>query len=99
LSPVSVAPDAQRQGVGTALIRAAIDKADRRGEPLIVLEGDPRYYRRFGFRQARELGVVIRLPDWAAEGAMVLPLSGYHASVRGEVAYPPAFDLVTADRG
>jgi putative acetyltransferase len=100
MSPVSVVPDAQRQGVGSALIRAAIDKADRRGEPLIVLEGSPRYYPRFGFRPSKEFGITIPLPDWVPEEAgMVLPLSGYHSSVRGEVAYPPAFDLVSADHG
>jgi putative acetyltransferase len=99
LSPLSVAPDAQRQGVGTALVRAAIDKADRRGEPLIVLEGDPRYYSRFGFRPSRELGITISLPDGVPEEAgMALPLSAYDSGVRGDVAYPPAFDLVTADR-
>jgi putative acetyltransferase len=100
LSPVSVVPDAQRQGVGAALIRTAINNADCRREPLIVLEGSPRYYPRFGFRPSKEFDITIRLPEWAPEeAAMVLPLSGYRSSVRGEVAYPPAFDLVTADRG
>jgi putative acetyltransferase len=54
LSPVSVVPDAQRQGVGAALIRTAINNADCRREPLIVLEGSPRYYPRFGFRPSKE---------------------------------------------
>jgi putative acetyltransferase len=100
LSPVSVAPEAQRQGIGAALITAAIEKADRQGEPLIVLEGSPRYYLRFGFQPASGFGITIRLPDWAPEeAAMVLPLSGYDSGVRGEVVYPSAFDLVTADRG
>jgi putative acetyltransferase len=99
LSPVSVAPQAQRQGVGAALITAAIEKADQKGEPLIVLEGSPQYYPRFGFRPSIELGIRIPLPDWAPEeAAMVLPLSGYDSSVRGEVVYPAAFDLVTGDR-
>jgi putative acetyltransferase len=99
LSPVSVVPDAQRQGVGTALIRAAIDKADDRDEPLIVLEGDPRYYSRFGFRPSKDLGVSLPLPEGVPEEAgMALPLSSHDSSVRGDVGYPPAFDLVTADR-
>ncbi|HEY6834838.1 MAG TPA: N-acetyltransferase [Gaiellaceae bacterium] len=99
LSPVSVAPGAQRQGIGSALITTAIEKADQKGEPLIVLEGSPQYYPRFGFRPSIEFDIRIHLPDWAPEeAAMVLPLSRYDASVRGDVVYPTAFDLVTADR-
>jgi putative acetyltransferase len=59
---------------------------------VVVLEGSPAYYPRFGFRRADELGITIDLPDWApAEAAMVLPLSGYYPAVRGKLEYPPAF--------
>jgi len=98
LSPMSVAPDAQRQGVGSTLIRAVIEKADRRGEPLIVLEGSPLYYPRFGFRPSKELGIALPLPAGIPdEAGMALPLSSYDPSIRGRVEYPPAFDLVTDD--
>jgi len=99
LSPVSVLPEEQGRGIGGSLIETAITEADKRGEPLVVLEGSPRYYPRFGFRPAKEFGISIHLPDWAPEeAAMVHPLTGYDSSVRGEVVYPPAFDLVTQDR-
>jgi putative acetyltransferase len=100
LSPVSVVPDSQRQGIGSRLVMAAIAKADRRGEPLIVLEGSPDYYPRFGFRPSRQLGISINLPDWAPDdAAMARPLSAYDPDIRGVVVYPPAFDNVNADRG
>jgi len=49
LAPVAVAPDRQGQGVGSALMRAAIDGARRGRWNAIFLLGDPAYYGRFGF--------------------------------------------------
>jgi putative acetyltransferase len=43
LTPLAVDPEFERQGIGSALVRAALDAADRHGEPLVVLEGSPRY--------------------------------------------------------
>ncbi len=99
LSPVAVRPDVQRRGVGSSLIRSAIERADHLGEPLIVVEGSPSYYPRFGFRPARELGITITLPAWASEdAAMAYPLCRYRPAIKGHVVYPPAFDRVNHDR-
>jgi putative acetyltransferase len=99
LSPVSVRPDHQNQGVGAALIEAAIARADQQSEPLIVLEGSPAYYPRFGFQSAVRFGVVIHLPSWAPpEAAMVYPLARYRPEIRGTVIFPAAFDRVNQDR-
>ena len=62
-------------------------------EPLILLEGSPGDYSRFGFEYAVPLGITIELPDWAPpEAAQLLRLSRYDAGVRGEVEYPPPFN-------
>ena len=96
LSPLAVAPDHQRNGIGAALVRAAVDGTDQRGEPLVIVEGDPRYYGRFGFEHAQLHGIEITLPDWAPpEAAQVMLLSSYDPddeTLRGRVVYPPAFD-------
>src|SRR3954470_23478929 len=57
LSPLGVRPDAQGKGIGTALVHAALAEAERRGEAAVVLEGDPAYYRRFGFVPASRHGL------------------------------------------
>lgn len=49
LSPLAVAPDRQRRGIGGALITHGLRLLDERGVPAVFLEGDPRFYSRFGF--------------------------------------------------
>lgn len=96
LSPLAVDPDTQRRGIGGALVRALTAVVDADREPLIVLEGSPGYYSRFGFEYAAPLGITITLPDWAPpEAAQVLRLKEYDPGVRGQVVYPPAFDPLT----
>jgi putative acetyltransferase len=92
LSPLAVRPDVQRQGVGSALVVEALRRADATGAALVTLEGSPAYYPRFGFRDARTLGVTIDLPDWASpDSGQVYPLTAYDPAVRGRLVYPPAF--------
>ena len=45
-------------------MHAVLAAADARDEPLVALLGDPRFYRRFGFATASELGVLSPDPDW-----------------------------------
>ncbi|EWT02425.1 acetyltransferase [Intrasporangium oryzae NRRL B-24470] len=90
LTPLAVAPEYEGRGIGSALVRAAVEEADRRGEPLVVLEGSPRFYGRLGFTFAPAHGIALELPDWAPpEAAQVYLLSGYDPLVRGRVEYPP----------
>lgn len=97
LSPLSVSPPLQKQGIGSALVKTAIEKADQFGEALIVLEGSPKYYPRFGFKFADDFGVSMDLPSWVSpEAAMVYPLTRYTPEIKGKVIYPPAFDTVNA---
>lgn len=49
LAPVSVWPEAQRQGIGTALITASLKRLNELGEDLVLVLGPPSYYPRFGF--------------------------------------------------
>jgi putative acetyltransferase len=52
LAPMAVAPDFQRQGVGTELLRFALRQEAIKAQTLLVL-GEPDYYRRFGFEPCR----------------------------------------------
>ena len=62
------------------------------GERLVVLQGSPRYYPRFGFRDCRQLGIDMELPDWARpEAGMAHPLTMYDPSIRGPLIEPAPF--------
>jgi predicted N-acetyltransferase YhbS len=51
LGPLAVHPNLQGQGIGRALMRHTLDRAQARGERLVILVGDEPYYARVGFRK------------------------------------------------
>lgn len=50
LAPVAVAPELQRSGIGSALIKAGIAMLTAEGAMGIAVVGNPAFYERFGFR-------------------------------------------------
>jgi putative acetyltransferase len=95
LTPLAVVPECERRGIGSALVRAALDEAERRGEPLVFVQGSSRYYGRLGFRSAIEHGISIDLPEWRRAGAQVYLLSSYDSSITGRIEYPPEIAAVS----
>jgi putative acetyltransferase len=93
LGPLSVRPDRQRRGVGSALMHAVLGAADALDEPLVALLGDPAYYSRFGFQRADDQGIVPPQPEWGRH-FQARPLSAYDPALRGTFAYPEPFDRV-----
>ena len=57
VGPLAVLPSHQRRGIGSALMEETIRIADARGEPLLLIEGNPKYYERFGFTRADAVGI------------------------------------------
>ena len=55
--PLSVQPEYQKQGVGTALMKHSIECAKELGYGAILFFGRPEYYPRFGFVDAKEFKV------------------------------------------
>ena len=85
LGPVSVDPNCQREGVGSALIEAGLTDLKRQGSKGCVVLGDPAYYRRFGFAVDPDL----RLAGAPPEFFQRLSFDQQHHS--GIVTYHPAF--------
>jgi len=90
IGPVAVEPASQRQGIGVALMRAAIALATERRQPLLILLGHAGYYPRFGFEPARALGIDPPRP-WPDPNWMALRLPDWDPSLRGIARFPPAF--------
>lgn len=97
LGPVAVAPHRQRIGHGTAVVQAALDAATELGERLVVVLGDPAFYRRFGFSRADRMGLA---GPWSGLGdpwqALVLSstTSGEGPPSCGDVVFPPPWARV-----
>jgi putative acetyltransferase len=94
LGPMAVAPERQRTGIGTALVRDALARARAAGWTAAVVLGHPEYYPRFGFRPASTFGIGCRydVPDAAFMAMELVP--GSLAGTSGTVEYHPAFDAV-----
>jgi putative acetyltransferase len=90
VGPIGVLPNHQGTGIGSALMDALLAAADAADVPLVALLGAPQYYSRFGFRPARELGVIAPEPEWG-DGFQARPLTAYSESLAGHFQYASAF--------
>ena len=91
LSPLSVAPTAQRRGVGTDLLAAALAEAERLGAPAVFVEGGWGYYGKRGFGRASLQGFTApsdRIPDPAFQVALLPALEPW---MTGALVYCEAF--------
>ncbi len=93
LGPVSVRPERQRDGVGSAAVRAALAAAAERGERYVVLVGHPAYYPRFGFTRASAHGIRVSV-DAPDDAVMALALDeAAHPLPAGLIRWPKAFGI------
>ena len=51
LAPLAVSPQHQQQGVGSQLVRRGINVLTKEGGDVLLVYGDPVYYRRVGFSE------------------------------------------------
>lgn len=91
LAPMAVAPEHQRKGIGSALVRAGLERCEQMGFGAVVVLGYPGYYPRFGFSPARRFGIgcEYEVPE---EAFMVVELRpGYLRGASGIIKYHAAF--------
>ena len=90
LAPCAVLPARQRQGAGSAAIRAALAAARDGGEHIVLVLGHPGYYPRFGFTPASGFG--IRPPfDVPDDAMMALALDAHRPVPAGTIRYAAPF--------
>jgi putative acetyltransferase len=89
LSPVSVLPERQGEGIGTAVVAAAVETARDDGVPVLFLEGSPDYYGARGFERADRHGflpaALERTPRVAFQ---CVRFSGHEDWMTGQLIYP-----------
>ena len=60
VGPVSVFPAFQNKGIGKKLLNYSISETQRLGYKGMILFGNPGYYHRFGFRNAKEYQITTK---------------------------------------
>jgi len=89
LGPLAVAPAYQRQGIGSALVRAGLLRLEEEGVALVFVRGDPTYYGRFGFLPESSIEPPYPLPaEWRAAWQSI-SLCGTTEPVTGTLEVPP----------
>ena len=74
LAPMSVLPECQRRGIGTALANAGIGLLKERRCPFVIVLGHAGYYPRFGFERASRYAISSQWEGIPDEAFMVLML-------------------------
>lgn len=86
LGPVSVVPGRQGQGLGTLLVKSALEELRALGATGCVVLGEPGYYARFGFNPNPDLV----LPGVPPQYFQAIVFQGSAPS--GQVAYHTSFE-------
>ncbi|MBD1383108.1 GNAT family N-acetyltransferase [Metabacillus arenae] len=90
LSPVSVAINRQRQGVGKYMLQEGIKLATKLGYKGIIVEGDYRYYQSFGFRTSTDFEIYASEKNLPPSEENLMAMELYEnglANISGEVDY------------
>jgi putative acetyltransferase len=91
LAPMAVAPEHQRKGIGSALMRAGLERCKQLGFGAVVVLGHPGYYPRFGFSPSTRFGIKseYEVPEEVFMIFELLP--GYLRGASGTIKYHAAF--------
>lgn len=92
LAPMSVVPEWQRKGVGSALIHRGLAICRERSIPAVVVVGEPAYYGRFGFTAGAASKLVTPFPG-AASQALELTPGALEKLGWARVRYPKPFGV------
>lgn len=93
LAPLAVHPAFQRRGIGSELVRQALQQSREAGRTSVVVLGHPDFYPRFGF--SARLAEPLECPFYTGPALMAVELvNGALADVRGRLVYPPPFSHI-----
>ncbi|MDP6573225.1 MAG: N-acetyltransferase [Rhodospirillales bacterium] len=88
LGPVAVAPAWQRQGIGSAIVRAGLRRLENASMNQVYVLGDPAYYRRFGFEPDDGVTPPYPLPEEWRGAWQSLSLRSSKPHLYGDLSVP-----------
>jgi putative acetyltransferase len=92
LGPMAVLPQFQRMGIGSALVRAGLERLRQSQRPFVVVVGHPGYYPRFGFVRASTYDVRCEWNEVPDEAFMIMVLKrSIEPRLTGLARYPSEF--------
>lgn len=92
LAPLSVLPDYQRRGIGSALIKKGHETAVSLGYEYALVLGSDKYYPKFGYVPAAGFG--IEVPDgMPPSNFMAVKLKKSAGKISGGVKYADEFGI------
>jgi putative acetyltransferase len=94
LAPMAVAPEHQRKGIGSALVRAGLEQCRQLGFGAVVVLGHPGYYPRFGFSASARFGIGCEYEVPEDVFMLVELQAGFLRGASGKVKYHAAFSNV-----
>ena len=88
LGPLAVAPNRQRHGIGSKIVRAGIQEMEDAGVSPVLVLGDPAYYGRFGFAKETSVKPPYPLPEEWDEAWQSLTLGEKNTTPAGQLVVP-----------
>ena len=91
LGPLAVITARQKRGIGSALVRAGLDRLRSSGYGHVLVLGDPAYYGRFGFAAERSIVPPFPLPERWRDAWQSIALRSTVPQLRGTLSVAPAW--------
>lgn len=91
ISTVAVQPVARGCGIGSDLVRAALDAARQADAGAVTVLGHARYYQRFGF--TRTAAEALETP-FSRDNTLMYPIRIENAGLMAELVYPTAYSCL-----
>ena len=92
LAPLSVLPQYQNKGIGTALIKEGHKIAEKLGYGYSIVLGSEKYYPKMGYAAADRFGITAPF-DVPKENFMVCKLNEENINISGVIKYPKEFGI------